>query len=362
MSGLHVCEVIKTLDVGGAEVLLVERLLSAPPTGKRYTVVCLRASTHELSGRLRSAGIRVVDLTACPRWLRLARLACVVRRLEPDVLNIHSPLPASLLRPVSQLLRPRPALVSTVHNVRYRLPTMLLDRATGWLDIRTVAVSPEVARARTGRRSRNLSVRVHGVHVAEQRRWAARSEQTRREWNVSPDTFLIVHVANFHAQKNHELLVEAAARVGERDPRPLFLLAGSGPLHARVARRVEALGLGNVRLLGHVPDAGRLIASSDLLVLSSSYEGLPVVVMEALAAGVPVVSTAVGGVPHLIEDQRNGLLVKPGDPAALAEGILRATQPEIHARLREGTRESAELVDISRAAVWFDRLYDEVCS
>lgn len=93
MRSLHVCEVIKTLDVGGAEVLLVERLLAAPPTGKRYTVVCLRASTRELSGRLRAAGIGVVDLTTYPRWFRAARLACVVRRLEPDVLNIHSPFP-----------------------------------------------------------------------------------------------------------------------------------------------------------------------------------------------------------------------------------------------------------------------------
>ncbi|MDP9841383.1 glycosyltransferase [Streptosporangium lutulentum] len=362
MRSLHICEVIKTLDVGGAEVLLVERLLAAPPTGKRYTVVCLRTATQELSGRLRSAGIHVIDLTSCPRWLRLARLAHVVRRLEPDVLNIHSPLPASFLRPMSQLRSPRPTLISTVHNVRYRLPTMVLDRATGWLDTRTVAVSPQVARARTGRRSRGLSVRVHGVHLAAQRRWAARSEQTRQEWNVSPNSFLIVHVANFHPQKNHELLIEAAARVGERDSRPVFLLAGSGPLSARVTRRVDELGLNNVRLLGHVPDAARLIASSDLLVLSSSYEGLPVVIMEALAAGVPVVSTAVGGVPDLIEDHRNGLLVRPGDPVALAEAVLRATHPELHARLCEGARDSAELVDISRAADWFDKLYDEVCS
>ena len=100
---VHVCEVIKTLDVGGAEVLLVERLLAAPSTGKRYTVVCLRASTDELVQRLRSAGIHVVDLTTCPRALRLARFLGVVRRLQPDVLNNHSPLPASLLRAASRL-------------------------------------------------------------------------------------------------------------------------------------------------------------------------------------------------------------------------------------------------------------------
>jgi glycosyltransferase involved in cell wall biosynthesis len=184
----------------------------------------------------------------------------------------------------------------------------------------------------------------------------------RKKWNISPSAFPIVHVANFRPQKNHELLLEAAVTVIDRDPRAVFLLAGSGPLHDQIARRVAGLRSSRIRFLGHVPDAGRLIASADLLVLSSSYEGLPVVVMEALAAGVPVVSTAVGGVPDLIKDGRNGFLTPSGDPAALAGAILRAMPPETHARLRKGARDSADLVDISRTAQWFDRLYDEVCA
>ncbi len=355
----RICEVIKTLDVGGAEVLLVERLLSTPPSGKRYTVVCLRASTDELTRRLRGAGVEVVDLTSSPAWLRPARLAGVVRALRPDVVNVHSPLPASFLRPLSRLARPRPALISTIHNVRYRLPTALLDRATRWMDAYTVAVSPQVARA-WGGHSRKFAIRVHGVRVEEQRRWAAEAAATRRSWDVPPGAFLVVHVANFHPQKNHALLVEAAARVVDRDPRAVFLLAGSGPLLPEVSRRVAELGREGIRLLGHLPSAGRLIAAADLLVLSSGYEGLPVVVMEALAAGVPVVSTAVGGVPDLVVDGENGFLVEPGKTAALSDAILRALDPETHLKLRAGASASAELVDIRRAAEWFDRLYDEI--
>ncbi|WP_165900803.1 glycosyltransferase [Microbispora triticiradicis] len=363
MRCVHVCEVIKTLDVGGAEVLLVERLLAASRQAHRYTVVCLSASTSELTGRLRSAGIEVVDLTACPRPLRLARLLHEVRRLRPDVVNLHSPLPGALLRPVSRLWRPRPVLVSTVHNVRYRPVTMLLDRLTGWLDSRIVAVSPQVARARTGRRGRAPATCVHGVRVAEQRHRAALAAVTRRERGVPDDAFLIVNVANFRPQKNHRLLVDAAARVVAAESRAVFLLAGSGPELEPTARRIAALGLdAAVRIAGHVPDAGRLIAAADLLVLSSSWEGLPVVVMEALAAGVPVVSTAVGGVPDLIETGRNGVLTPPGSADGLAEGILRAMRPGTLARLRAGARESADLVDIRRAAEWFDALYAEACS
>lgn len=357
----HICEVVKTLNVGGAEVLLAERLLAAPPTGKRYTVVCQRASTPDLTERLRSAGVEVVVTGQGSSSARFHRFAGAVRRLAPDVLNFHSPLPAALLRPLSRLWNPRPVLITTVHNTWYRAPTVVLDRATGWLDARTVAVSPQVAAAVTTWGSRVLRTRVHGIDVARRRRWAAEAERTRREWDVPADAFLVAHVANFRVEKNHAMLLEAAAEVIAADARALFLLSGSGPLYEQVAARAAETGSGALRLLGHVPDAGRLIACADLLVLSSSNEGLPVVIMEALAAGVPVVSTAVGGVPHLITDGHNGLLTPAGDPRALARAILRAMRPETHAALRRGAVDSADLVDIGLTAEWFDRLYDEVC-
>ncbi|MFI6788169.1 glycosyltransferase [Nonomuraea sp. NPDC050383] len=355
----HVCEVIKVLHVGGAETLLVERLLAAPRADMRYTVVCLWASDERVE-RLGAAGIEVVQMVSGPLPLRLLRLAAAVRRLRPDVVHLHSPLPASLLRVTTRLWRRRPALISTVHNVRYRLPTMLLDRATGWLDTHTVAVSAQVARAVASRGARRLSTRIHGVDVAGQRRLAGEAARIRREWNVPESAFLIAHVANFRPQKQHDLLIRVAARVVERDPRAVFLLAGQGPLEEQIARQVADLGSDGVRFVGCVPDAAHLIAAADLLVLSSAYEGLPVVIMEALAAGVPVVSTSVGGVPELIEHGRNGYLTRPGHAGDLTEAILRAMRPDEHARLREGARESADLVDISRTAEWFERLYDEV--
>ncbi|WP_380770670.1 glycosyltransferase [Sphaerisporangium melleum] len=351
---------IKSLAaVGGAETLLASRLrASAHPT--RYTVVCLEAAPTVVVAGLRRAGITLVDLTACPRPLRLLKLPGVVRRLRPDVVNNHSPLPAAVLRPLSRLWRRRPVLVSTVHSVRFRPPTLLLDRMTGRLDARTVAVSPQVARSVTTWGSRGLATRVHGVDVAAQRRWAAEAEVIRKEWGVPRDAFLVVHAGNFRAVKNQAFLIEAAAEPAVRDTCATFLLAGSGPLRARAERRVAELGLDRVRLLGNVPEAARLIACADLLALCSTYEGLPVVVMEALAAGVPVVSTRVGGVPDIVADGRNGLLTPPGDTPAFAAAIREAMRPEVHARLREGARRSGERYDISEAALWFDRLYDEI--
>ncbi|MGW0828105.1 glycosyltransferase [Streptomyces sp. NPDC002845] len=349
---------IKTLDPGGAEVLLVERLRRARRAGLEYTVVFMQAATDELCDALRSAGVKVVDLRDCPRWLRYARLIGVVRRLAPDVINVHSPSPAAALRPFVHLMRPRPLLISTVHQERYNSLAMLLNRPTRCLDDLVVAVSPQVARARSVRGARRVCTHVHGIDVGMQRHWAEHADQVRQEFRIPLNAFVLTCVANMRPIKNHLLLIDAASRVLARRPDALFVLAGDGPLRGQVLAEIDRRGLRDrVRFLGRVPQANRLVAASDVLLLSSHSEGLPVVVMEALAAGVPVVATAVGGIPELIDDNRNGILTRPGSPDALAEGILRAMRPEVHRVLAAGARADAAKVDVAGTADWFDELY-----
>ncbi|GAA0374390.1 hypothetical protein GCM10009530_26120 [Microbispora corallina] len=359
--GLRVCEVVKTLDPGGAEVLLVERLLTARRrivnSAVDYTVICLRASTGELIERLRSAGVTVVDLSSCPRALVYARLAAMVRRFAPDVLNVHSPAPGIVLRPFVRLTRRRSVLVSTVHGIQWP-KTMFLDRLTRRLDDRTVAVSPAVAQSRAVAGCRRLLTRIHGVDVRNQREWAARAADVRREFDVPESAFLCVTIANFRPEKNHRMLVQAASEVVRARPDAVFLLAGEGPLRDAVVRDVRERRLaGQVRVLGRVSGARRLIAAADLLVLSSHHEGLPVVVMEALAAGVPVVSTRVGGLPDLITSGRNGILTEPGSPGALARAVLQAMEPRTHSELRAGALADGDGLDMVTTSEWFEELY-----
>ncbi|ETK33479.1 glycosyltransferase [Microbispora sp. ATCC PTA-5024] len=371
MTGPRVCEVVKTLDVGGVETLLVERLRRTPGADASYTVVCLRASTDQLADRLLDAGIQVVNVQSGSRALVYARLVRAVRRLAPDVVNLHSPLPAIVLRPAVRLSRRRPALVSTVHYAHRpttrpldRVATAavaLLDRLTRRFDDRTVAVSSLVAEAPSVRGARRLLTRVHGVDVEVQRFWAARAAAVRQEFGVPRGALLVACVANFRPQKNHRMLVQAAAQVLAERRDALFLLAGDGPLLEETARDVLRRGLADrVRVVGPVPDARRLVAAADLLVLASHYEGLPVVVMEALAAGVPVVSTDVGGVSELVVSGRNGFLTEPGSAAALAAGIVCAAEPAVHRRLRAGALATSRDVDLEGTAEWFDDLYRDL--
>ena len=361
MPSLHVCEVIKSLDVGGAEVLLAERLRLAPRAGVRYTVVGMRAGSGEITESLRANDIDVVDLSGRPGPLRYLALVATVAGLRPDVVNVHSPLPASVLRPCLRLVPHRPRLMSTVHSVSYRRATAVVDRLTMGLDDRTVAVSPSVATAATTRTARRLVTRVHGVDVTGQRLLAADPGPLRAEFGIPPGAFAIVCVANLRPVKNHMLLVAAAEAVLRRRPDAVFLLAGDGPLRAAVAGEIKRRGIdGRVRLLGQVPAARRLVAVADLVVLSSRWEGLPVVVMEALAAGVPVVATAVGGVADLVRPGHNGLLVDGRSPDDLAAAICDAATPATHERLRAGASTSTDQVDLAATAAWFEHLYREL--
>jgi glycosyltransferase involved in cell wall biosynthesis len=133
---------------------------------------------------------------------------------------------------------------------------------------------------------------------------------------------LVGRVARLQPEKGCDVFVRAAARVAEEVPNARFVLIGSGPLRGALATLTHRLGIGGrVELLGYRPDARALIGALDLLAVSSLSDGSPLVVVEAMAAGVPIVATAVGGIPDQLHHGREGLLVPPGDPAALAAAM-----------------------------------------
>ena len=146
----------------------------------------------------------------------------------------------------------------------------------------------------------------------------------RAELGIPEHAPVVGNVANFKAAKDHPTLLQAAARVRERVPEVRFLLIGQGPLEPETRRLAADLGLdGTVVFTGFRTDAHRLLAALDVFTLSSTYEGLPIALIEAMALGRPAVVTRVGGVPEVLHDGAQGLLVPPRDPAALADGLLR---------------------------------------
>ncbi len=170
----------------------------------------------------------------------------------------------------------------------------------------------------------------------------------------------MVTVANLRPEKGHDTLIAAAALVIGQRPDTEFLVVGGGPLDASLKRDVERRGLGaQVQFLGERSDVPALLASGDLFVLPSRSEASPNGVLEAMAAGLPVVASRVGGLPELIESGVNGLLVEPDRPAELAAAVLDLIgRPQVAAALGVAAREKAERqYSLDRMVSGFEHLY-----
>jgi glycosyltransferase involved in cell wall biosynthesis len=236
--------------------------------------------------------------------------------------------------------------------------TRVGNQLTYALNDATLAVSGDVRDSVTPRHRADVEVVVHGVDVAAVRSHIVERDLVRGELGVQPGEALAVTVANLRHGKNYPGLLAAAQLVVERGLPVRFAAAGQGPLAAEIDALHAASGLGDrFALLGYRDDATRLIAGADVFVLASHHEGLPVTVMEALTLGVPVVAPEVGGLREVVHSGENGILVEPGSPAALADGIARALAPEMHARLADGARATGEQFASTHAVERIDALY-----
>jgi glycosyltransferase involved in cell wall biosynthesis len=322
---MRVATVIDSLGLGGAERLLVTLARTAPQVDLDVTVMTLR-DTHStvVEDGIAAAGAGVIHVATTWRHQlvdprRLLRLAGELRRANVDVVHTHLGT-ANVLGVVAARRLSLP-VVGTLHNVRLGergLRVRAQDVALRHADA-IVAVGHEVARTHaTALAPRPITVVPNPVDpqlLAPTRAAAVRGELARGR--AGP---ILLDIARLEPQKGHVVLLEALRSVVDHWPDVVLALAGEGSLEGALAARVAELGLDeNVRLLGPRRDVPDLLAAADLFVSASHYEGMPLSILEAMAAGLPVVATAVGDVPTLVDGA--GVLVPPNEPASLAAAI-----------------------------------------
>ncbi len=361
--------VIKGLGPGGAERLLVAA--AHAHDRERFTIECafvLPWKDH-LTAALEAAGVRtrcVSERRTDRRWpLRLARL---VRSGEWDVVHVHSPLPGAVARLAARTMPSfdRPRVVSTEHNrwETHRLPTRLLNRWTSRWDAVDYAVTDEVRLSMRGAAGRRVTTLRHGIEVAGAAALRAERAAVRAELGLSPDELVVVTAANFRPQKDYPGLLRAARLLADREVPVRIVAIGQGPQEGDIRALSAELGLeGRVILTGFRDDAVRVMAACDVFTLASQWEGLPVALMEALAVGLPVVATAVGGVAEQMRDEVDALLVPPNDPEALAAAIERVVaDPVLRARLAAAAAARAPEFDIARTVAALEDTYARLAS
>lgn len=295
-------------------------------------------------------------------WRAVRQLSQAFERLRPDIIETHT-AKAGLLGRVAAALynrRRRSRREAQAHVVHYfhghvfrgdyfapakTRMFLLLERAAARHATDSIVVpcrqqAAELAEEFAVGRRAQYRVVSYGVEVEElERERDANREVFRNQVGAGPDDLLVGIVGRLEPVKNHDLFLDAAARVacGPHGQRVRFLLIGDGALRPRLEARALELGLReHMRFLGNRNDRERFLAGLDVVALTSSNEGYPVALMEAMALRRPIVSTAVGGVTDMIEHERTGLLVPSGDADGLARELLRLIgDPEMRNRLGE---------------------------
>ena len=310
-------------ETGGAQTYVASLL---PMLAQHFDVAVAAHGSGPLRERVQASGVRFIQLEHVRRPLNplrdlrgLLELTALVRRERPHIVHVNSAKAGALGRLAAWLARV-PIRVYTVHgwsftahggvsSVVYRGAERLLRPLT----TTTICVAESERRAglAAGTCDEATTVVIHnGVELPRAVAVESRSGPYR-----------LVTVGRLQAPKDPLTLVRALAelrRPGEA------VIAGDGPDRPAVEREVRRLGLESVvRLAGERDDVGELLAAADMFVLSSRSEGLPLSILEAMAAGLPIVASSVGGVPELVVDGETGLLVPPGDPHALAAAIER---------------------------------------
>ena len=364
---LRVLHLITRLPVGGAERLLVD-VVRGLDRGRFESLVCCIQEKGPLAEELERFGVAVfcLDRMRSKRFdLQAVRdLVRLLRRERIDVMHSHL-YHANLYGRLAARLAGVPA-IATVHNTytRVKLHRRLLNRLLTGERSRVIAVSEDVQRDLVkydGIPQDRITVIHNGIDVSRVRSALSR-EQARARLGVAGETIAVGCVARLEEQKGLRFLLEALALLNEA-PRFTLLLAGDGRLRAELERRAATLGVAAQTLfLGTRSDVADILRALDVYAMPSLWEGLSIAMLEAMAAGLPIVISDVSGVAQVIGDDEYGVRVPARDAAALARAIRAlADDPARRAALGAAARERV-LAKFSAQAMLVElaRLYDEV--
>lgn len=363
---MRVVHLVDSLGLGGAQRLLVTFAEAARDVD--VTVINLKTQNNNASfdAELQAMGVRVVRIAA-DNLTDLGRLRRLTNFLRQEKFNVgHTHLTyAHILGAAAGRLSGTP-MVATIHNTQLNSDTSSLQRIENFAlrkgMKRIIAVGHLVKEVNQPRFPNfPFDVIPNAVpalpEISAEQRTALRTELTG-----NPARPLIISVGRLHEQKGYPMLLDAFAAVHQQCPDAALVIVGGGVQEQELEAKIDALSLrGHASLAGRRNDVPALLAASDIYVNSSLWEGLPVTVLEAMSARLPIVATAVGDVPRVVVDG-TGIIVPPKQPQAIADGLLALLRDPEKTR-QMGTAAKAHVIDNYSPSVWANKilnLYEEV--
>jgi glycosyltransferase involved in cell wall biosynthesis len=368
----HVCRVahlIYSRKVGGSEMVAAGVCSNLDRSRFDPVVLFMNKSSGTMPDILASLSVPHLglEMTRFSFLLRPLKVAHILNRLKVDVLHVHHiplyrrvALGARLSR-VKGVVVTEHAKYSISRSGRLQHASRLAARNAAYFttvsaDLKNYFVSE------VGIPADSIKVVINGVDT-KRFRPAQGDSPLRTLLPVSCKGHVVVSVGRLAEAKDHVTLLRAIKILVLRNIDLCLALIGEGELRELVENAVRELGLqAHVCLLGNRPTVNELLPHADLFVLSSRREGLPMALLEALACGLPVVTTAVGGIPDVVKHGVNGFLVSPENPQSLAEAIERLLgQPETASRMRVANRQKALTEhSMEETAATYAQLYDHI--
>lgn len=327
---LRILHVVDSLEFGGLERVVTDLAIAQQARGHDVGVLSI-LDTRGFRDVLEAAGI-AVDVAGKQSAMDLGvlrRIRDVVRTRRVDVVHTHNFVPNYYAAAAMRLAGGRHVLVNTCHNMGSRLA----GRKLRWLYRMSLRATARVALVGDMVRDHLVGTGIvpdaratavfNGIPTARFSPDPLRRALARTALDVTPDTVLLGCVGRLVGLKNHRFLLERMPALCRACPDIALVIVGGGPLEDELRAHAAALGLADrVRILGARTDTAELLSAMDIFVLPSLTEGLSIALLEACAAGLPVVATAVGGNPEIVTDGVTGRLVEPGDASGMHDALL----------------------------------------
>lgn len=305
-------------------------------------------------------GVRAIGMRSDWDLFSARSLRATVQQLRPALIHFHDARGAGVGALIARAALP-PVVIA--RRVDFPIGRTWLSRRKYTRAARIIAVSHRVQEVCVagGLPAERIAVVHDGVDLG---RFAQRREpeDARHAMRLPSRCELIGVVAALVDHKGHRYLIDALPSILASRPTTKVVLAGEGPLRRSLGEQAADLRVGHaVTFLGQVPDIPAFLSAIDLFVLPSHLEGLCQALIEAMAAGVPVVATLAGGIPEVVEQEVSGLLVPQRDPAALAQAVLRVLgDAELRRRLSDGARVQAGRFGVEQMVESTARVYDQL--
>ena len=364
-----ICQLLHSLDVGGAEMLAF-RLAKQLCDEYRFVFACLD-ELGQLGEELQRQGFHVEVLrrksgldAGCA-----IRLAQFCNRQRVDLIHAHQFTPY-FYAVLPKLFWSRPPVLFTEHGRTYpdyrRRKRVIFNRIMLRRHDRVVAVGGAVKQAlidNEGFNSDRVDVVYNGVDLADFLPKPGFRESVRSELGLSDDDFAILQVARLDPVKDHGTALRTMQQLGAENPRVRLFIVGDGPERNRITSLIEEMNLaGSVTMLGTRNDVCRLLQGADCLLLTSLSEGIPVTLIEAMGATVPVIATDVGGNSEVVVHEECGLLAPAQDEKKLAASIHRLCQDnQLRDKLaKAGRKRATKLFSESSMHEGYQRHYRDI--